>query len=687
LFQKIIINSPWYYFLICSLVGFAFAFILYFKNKKNVDVPKKINTSLLILRFFSTALITFLLLNIFLKQIKNETQNPSVLLAIDNSSSITALSDSTFIKNEFLKKLEFLKKNIGENFTVKTILFGSKTELKDQPDFKEKETDIENLINDVENNYSNQNIGALIISSDGIYNKGSNPIYGIEKLGYPVYTIAMGDTSEVKDVALQKINHNQVAYLGNNFPIEVVTSAKNFKGKEVLITISHNAQKIAQQIVKINSDNFLSTSNFTINASVSGVQRYIVNTTILEGEKNILNNSQSFVVEVIDNREKVLLLANYPHPDVTAIKDAILNSTTYEIEYGVSSEFKKPIKPYILVILHGFDNTNQSLMNDCKNNSLPVWVINPSITENLAGVKIGASLNKFNDADPAINKSFGLFNMSDEFKKFVNELPPLKTFFGNYSLSNSANSLINQKIGVVETENPILIFNESNSIKNAVLIGDGIWRWKLSDFAEHGNTNLFNELISKSIQYLAVKSDKSFFRITAPKICNENESIELGAEVYNKSYELITEPDVVLTLTNSNKKTFNYTFSKTSNSYKLNIGLLPAGEYRYEAKVKVNNDLFVKNGIIVVKEVVSEKINTVANHQLLFQLANKTGGKLFYPNQLDKLQLEILNNQLIKPITYSQTITNPLIELKWIIFILIGLLSIEWFIRKRFIII
>ena len=218
MFQKIIINSPWYYFLICLLVGFAFAFILYFKNKKNVDVPKKINTSLLILRFFSTALITFLLLNIFLKQIKNETQNPSVLLGIDNSSSITALSDSTFIKNEFLKKLEFLKKNIGENFTVKTILFGSKTELKDQPDFKEKETDIENLINDVENNYSNQNIGALIISSDGIYNKGSNPIYGIEKLGYPVYTIAMGDTSEVKDVALQKINHNQVAYLGNNFP-------------------------------------------------------------------------------------------------------------------------------------------------------------------------------------------------------------------------------------------------------------------------------------------------------------------------------------------------------------------------------------------------------------------------------------------------------------------------------------
>lgn len=687
MFSKIIINSPWYYFLICLLVGFAFAFILYFKNKKNVDVPKKINTTLLVLRFLSVSVITFLLLNIFLKQVKNDTQNPTILVAIDNSSSITALADSLFVKNEFLKKLEALKKNIGENFTVKTILFGNKTLLAEQPTFTEKETDIENLISDIENNYSNQNIGALIIASDGIYNKGANPIYGIEKLGYPVYTIAMGDTNEVKDVSIQKINHNQVAYLGNNFPLEVITSAKNFSGKEILVSVNHNSQKIAQQTVKINSDNFLSTTNFTINAAIAGLQRYVVNTTILEGEKNILNNSQSFIVEVIDNREKILLLANTPHPDVAAIKDAILNSTTYEVEYGLASDFKKPIKPYSLVIVHGFNTTNQNLIIDCENNNIPVWLINPTITEGLNGVKISASLNKFNDAEPAINKNFGLFTISDELKKITKDLPPLKTFFGNYSLSNSANSLINQRIGVVETENPILLFNEKNGVKNAVLIGDGLWRWKLRDFAEHTNTNLFNELISKSIQYLSVKSDKSFFRITAPKMCNENESIELGAEVYNKSYELITEPDVVLTLTNTDKKTFNYTFSKTSNAYKLNIGLLGAGEYKYEAKVKVNNELFVKQGLIVVKEIVSEKINTVANHQLLFQLANKTGGKLIYPNQLEKLQNEILNNQLIKPITYTQTTTNPLIELKWIIIILIGLLSIEWFLRKRYIII
>ena len=687
MFSKIIVNSPWYYFVICLLLGLGFALLLYFKNKKNIDVPKKISNTLLVIRFLTVSCIAFLLLNIFLKQVNNQTQNPTILVAIDNSSSMVALADSSFVKNEFLKKLNTFNKNISKNFTVKTILFGSKTQVVDAPTFTEKETDIENLISDVENNYSNQNIGALIIASDGIYNKGANPIYAIEKLGYPVYTIAMGDTNEIKDVAVQKINYNQIAYLGNNFPIEVLVSAKNFIDKEINVSVLHNTQKIAQQTIKITANNFLSTCNFTINAGVSGVQRYVVTTTILDGEKNSLNNSQQFINEVIDNREKILILANAPHPDVAAIKDAILNSTTYEVEYDLASDFKKPIKPYSLVIIHGFSTPNQPLINDCKINNVPVWIVNPITTENLNGLKISASLNKFNDAEPTINKTFGLFTVSDELKKLMKELPPLKTFFGNYSLSNGANSLINQRIGLIETENPILIFNEINGLKNAIFIGDGLWRWKLRDFSEHTNTNLFNELISKSIQYLSVKSDKSFFRITAPKICNENETIELGAEVYNKSYELITEPDVVLTLTNSDKKKFNYTFSKIQNAYKLNIGLLPAGEYKYEAKTKVNNELFVKQGLIVVKEIISEKINTVANHNLLFQLAAKTGAKLVYPNTLDTLEKEILNNQLIKPITYSQTTTNPLIELKWLVFIIFALLSIEWFIRKRYLII
>ena len=685
MFSKIIINSPWYFILLSLVLSASLALWLYYKNKKNTEATKGILVTMGVLRFFGIFFISLLLLSVFFKRLQNETENPIVLLAFDNSTSIVSAADSVFLKSTFQTEVEKLREHLTEKYEVKTLLFGTKAEsTPKKPSFTDKETDIENLISEIENNYSNQNIGALILISDGIYNKGANPVYSAEKLGYPIYTIATGDTNEIRDVLIQKVNHNQVAYAGNNFPVDVVLNAKKFIGKEVNVTLLQGAVEKGKQTIKINSDNFLSTCHFTLTAAGIGVAKYTAKISVLDGEKNSANNSQAFVVEVIDNKEKILLLGENPHPDIAAIKDVVLNSSNYEIEYALSQNFNKTLKPYSLVIFHGYSSAQTQLLNQCKNDLIPFWIINPLSPEGLPGIKISGAIGRYNDSEPIIENSFGLFTISAEFKKFANDLPAVKTFFGNYSLGNGSNALINQRIGSIETENPILFFTEMNGFKSAVFLGDGLWKWKFRDFAEHNNHNLFNELISKSIQYLSVKSDKSFFRVTSPKIINENTEIELGAEVYNKSYEAITEPDVTLILTNSDNKKFNYTFSKTTNAYKLNVGILPPGEYRYEASVKNNNELFVKQGVFAVKEVVSEKINTVANHQLLFQLSNRTEGKFYYPIDLQKLENDLLTNERIKPITYSQISTSSLIDLKWLFWIILGLFTAEWFFRKRF---
>jgi hypothetical protein len=64
------------------------------------------------------------------------------------------------------------------------------------------------------------------------------------------------------------------------------------------------------------------------------------------------------------------------------------------------------------------------------------------------------------------------------------------------------------------------------------------------------------------------------------------------------------------------------------------------------------------------------------------QLAFKNNGKLFYPNQLDQLSDSLLSNPNIKTITYSHKDISELIDLKIIFFILLVLLSLEWFVRK-----
>ena len=273
--------------------------------------------------------------------------------------------------------------------------------------------------------------------------------------------------------------------------------------------------------------------------------------------------------------------------------------------------------------------------------------------------------------------------VSNELKNSVNEWPAIQCNFGSFKLANGSYALMNQRIGVVNTETPLFVFNETNGLKTGSFFGDGLWRWKLRDFLDHDSHQLFNELIHKTVQYLSTKADKSFFRVYTKKIIYENEPINFTAELYNQSYELISEPDVTLVLTNEKNNHFNFAFSKKQNNYQLTAGQFPSGEYTYEANAKVGDKVYKKTGNIIIKEIISEKINTLANHSLLYQLSKESGGKLVYKNELDQLQESILKNDSIKSISYLQKQITDLINLKWIFALIIALLTTEWYIRKQ----
>lgn len=682
--SELILNSPWYFYALSLLPAAIVSYWLYGKNKATGETAVGTRSVLFGLRFLSTFLVCLLLLNIFLRRTLNQTENPIVVFAFDNSASMLSAKDSSDIKNGFLDRFNELKKNISQKYAVKNVLFGNEgRESEALPDFKDKETDLESLFDVLENNYSGANIGALVVVSDGINNRGSAPTGVASKHGFPVFTIATGDTTENRDVYIKKIEHNQVAYLGNNFPAEVVINAKKAKGSTILAELYENTVLRGEQKLLCNTDNFSGVCSFTMNAAKPGTVKYTVKLKPLDGEKNSANNVQSFVVEIIDNREKLLILAQSPHPDIAALRQSLEDPGNYEVTTAYYESGLPPLKPYSLVILHGYTSKFVSAINECRSSAVPFWIVNPGEHDNLPGIKINGGLGRTNDAEPYPEKTFGLFGISGDLQRFSNSLPAVKVAFGNYQSQNGIQVLLKQKLSDVETDYPLLYFGETEGLKYGVFAGDGLWRWKFRDYSEHSNTLLFGELVHKCVQYLSVKNDKSFFRLTPPRIIDENQDAEFGAEVYNKSYQPITEPDVNLKLINQNGESFNYVFSKAPGFYKLNVGKPGPGEYSYEASVKQDGELMIKKGSFTVREIVAERINSVANHALLSQLATRSGGKMFGTTQLKELERELMNNESIKPVTYSQRSVSPLIELKWLFFVVLVLFALEWWIRKR----
>ncbi|MFL5752908.1 MAG: hypothetical protein ACJ76F_05830 [Bacteroidia bacterium] len=671
--------------LLCVLLGAAYGGILYFRNRKNKDLSKVLSGILFFLRSILVSFLAFFLLSPLLKNVVTEQEKPLIIIAQDNSASLANGKDSAYIKGEYRQNLKKLLTDLSSDYEVRSYIFDNVVKPSADFNLEGKESDYSALFDEIENNFSNRNLGAVIVAGDGLFNKGNNPVYRSSGLKFPIYTIALGDTTPVKDILIKRIDHNQVAYLGNKFPADITIDARKLKGTNATLSINKDGKKLADQKILVNSDNFTQTFSFVFDADKPGLQKYTAFVSYAENEQNRTNNIQSFIIDVIDNREKILILAAAPHPDIAAIKESIEANQNYEVESYLMQDFNKPVKPYSLVILDQVQMNSASssrVVNEMAANNTPYFLISSNSSDKLPGVNISGSAGKYTDAEAVYDKGFSLFTISDELKNYFRNFPAVKTSIGNYTVANSINTLVKQRVGIVETDNPLLCFNTVNEQKAGMFLGDGLWRWKLRDYADHENHNLFNELISKIVQYLSVKADKSFFRIYAKKIINENEAMEMDAEVYNNSYELINDPEVSIVITNENKKNFNYTFSKTAKGYKLNAGMFPPGEYSYEAKVKIADKLYNYKGMFSVRELVAEKVNTVADHQLMYQLAERSGGKMFYPNQLDELRKTLESKEEIKTITYTQKKLSDLIDIKWIFFLILGLLSLEWFIRK-----
>ena len=689
--MDLITEQPIWYTILCLALGAGYSFFLYRKDKLLQDVSLWLRWLLAFFRFAVTSLLAFFLLSPLLKTIFREVEKPIIVIAQDNSESLLINNDSVYYEKEYQNQFNELSKELSKKYDVKTYSFGSGISEDVNFDFSEKQTDLSAVFDEIYNRYSNRNVGAIILATDGIYNKGANPLYS-SKLKMPVYAIALGDTSVKKDLILKKVAHNRLAYLGNFFPFEAIVEAKRLKGNRANLKVTRGSQTIFTQIIEIDRELFSIKIPIQIEAKQTGIQRYTVRLSELEGEISHANNTQHIFIDVLDARQKILLLATVPHPDVAAIRQSIESNENYEVEVHLAADFTKSFKDYSMVILHQMPAsglTRNKIINAVKAELLPVLVIlGGSVSVNRleglqTGLQITANRGKTSDSQGIVDKNFNLFTISAAARNYINQFPPLQTPFGNYKTSNSANIFLRQKIGLVETDYPLMLFNSVNGQKTGIIVGDGIWRWRLSDFAQHGNHEIFNEIISKTVQYLAAKEDKSHFRVSSKDNFLENESVIFDAEVYNESYELVNDVEVNIEIINEEEKKFPYAFSKTSKAYRLNAGNFPVGEYQYEAKIRLGEKVLIEKGEFTVSAIQVESVNTVADHQLLYNLAKKHGGEMLLPHEMNKLPQLLEQRGDIKPVIYTQKKLRDLINLKWVFFLLLGLLSLEWFVRKR----
>ncbi len=682
----------WFIFLLAILIASAgIAFLLYFRNKYIKELPKLQIRFLMVLRFLSFFGISFLLLSPFIKNLKKITQNPIIITAWDNSASIKATPDSAKIETEIIQLKNTISSELSQRYSLVDYAFGENTGAAEEIDFSEKKSDYSEMIGTVSNNHFNENVGALIITGDGIYNQGKNPLNLAGEINFPIYTIGIGDTTEIADSRIQNIRVNRTSFSGNRFPVEIDAQFSKLKGIPLKLSVIQDNNELASVIVTPPNQNYFYSHEFILEAGNAGLKHFLVKLESAENERNTKNNIAEFVINVLETKQKILILSDGWHPDIGAIKNTLDLQKTYDVSVFTEEPYPSNLSDYNLLVLNQLPTSGKSaaaIIQNAETNRIPVlFVIGnrtflPQLNAMAQGAKILPLAGSGEEAQGTLNKTYATFNLSESFREVLPKFPPLQVSFADYELDAGFTPLFYQKIMNIETAKPLVATGNINGRKTGFIFGEGIWRWRLFDYYLNQNQSNFNELVNQLIQYLALRENEDNFIIEFNPVYAEIDDIILSAELYNDAYERINSEEISIEIKNEKDEEFNFTFDVQGDNYYLNTGHLPTGDYTFIAQVTIGNETFNETGKFTVTPVNFENMVTRANYNVLYQLAAQSGGKFYLPSEINELILELENSNRLKASSYFQEMIHEFLDLKWLFFVVLLLLSVEWFLRK-----
>ena len=666
---------PIYYSVLCILLGVIYAYFLYRKNR---FFSKKLTTVLFVFRALVVSVLFFLLLNPLSSVTETIEERPIIILAQD--ASVSTSSDSSDYQN-----LINLKNKLSSDFDVITYNYSDQIKEGFTTDKTGSSTNISQLLDEVDLKHSGRNLTGVVLSWDGLYNQGSNPLSHKIAKSIPFYTIPLGDTSVLKDVRISEIQHNEISFLGNTAPVKVNIQTEKCKGEYITIKLFSEEKLIERKKLKINSNSEFVKTDFTIKNSSLGLHKYKVVVSSVSNEKSIENNSRSFYVEVLDSKYKILILYDAIHPDISAIKSVLDKNKNYEIEKEKLSDFNSNYDKYNLVIYFAFSDNKLEKLEKLKSSDVSLLLlVGPNSVSKLnylypSGKVVGK--NKSQEVTASYNADFSKFNVSTNLQNYLTDLPPLLSPFGTYNQSLNSKIVLYQKIGLYTTEKPLIIVDNNSEKKYSVVYSEGLWKWKINDRNDNNLHQNFDELFSKIAQFLLIKEDKSRFRINYDKKIIQGKDMNFFAEYYNENYELNNEKDVSLHIKNKDGVIYDYVFSKNTNSsYFLRVSSLSEGSYSFIAEYN-NSEQIVKGEFTILPKQIESKIST-ANHQILYQLSTESNAHMFDDFNTDQIVDTLKNNPLNKTLLHTSEKVKSVINIKWILILILLFILIEMVVRR-----
>jgi len=667
--------------ILAAIVSLGFVVFKYFVGAKK----RTRNTYfLLALRFVSIFVLLLLLINPKITKQDFEIEKPQLLLAIDQSASIDYLekADSVRLFADYLTNHPKLQ----ERFSIQTYGFGKELHRleTDTIEFNRSQTNIAMAMTELEKlNSSKQS--AIVLLTDGNQTLGEDFQYFTSKETSGIFPVVVGDTTAQLDLFISNLNVNKYAFLNNKFPVEVIINYSGNLPVQSKFEVKSGNSVLFSKLIDFNSENNSEIIATTLTANKLGTFLYEAVITPLTSEKNTINNSKKFGVEVIDERTSVLILTSVSHPDLGMLKKSIERNEQRQATIEFIKDYDKIKLPdFQLIILYQPNNKFKSVFEDIKIRNLNSLLITGTQTD--WGFLNSAQQNFSKDYSAQSQEIFAIYNENYTQFQFENigfsKFPPLVDAFGTLTFKSETSSpILFQQIEGVATNFPLLATFLNNSSKQAVLFGENIWKWRAESFINTRSFDQFDTFTGKLVQYLSATQKRDRLTFESEPLYLENEEMLISAQYFDQNYQFDPNGQLVIKLENlSSNEVLETQMLQGNKQFKFYIENLSEGDYSFEIKEKTSG--ISRSGTFSILGFNVERQFSSANLSKLQNLAKNNLAGLYFLNNYEDLVTALIADNRFVTVQKNREKTLSLISWKFLLGLLVLSLSTEWFIRK-----
>ena len=731
--------------LLVLIVLLAAVFVYFIYLRPRVRLSKRTTATLIALRVALLTILVTLLLRPVVVVSSVIPRSSYVAILVDDSVSMklrdmpdgntridtvkqSLLANGT---NSFLNRLDAKFKTSLYGFA------GALSRLKGANDlFAEGRTsDLAGALDETIKRSSGMPLSAVVLATDGASNVPRDFAATLRELrarDIPVFTVGVGNTARPMDAELTRINMPRRVLVGSRVNIETYVGLSSYQATKVLIAVREDGRAIKTEETNLRG-NDTQAVNLEITPTTPGIHRYTVEITPLDGELTVENNKQDALVEVISGPLRLLHVEGEPRWELGKIRESLAlnekNIVLVSLQRTGENKFYRQGIASQNELATGFPVTEEELFaydglvigsveagffTADQLRSIEAFVARrgggllaiggrlafdggkykgTTIDDLLPVTLTGGPTDDATSFAPVYKplltgagQSHPITRLQDDRganQKAWNELPPISVSQVLANVKPGASVLLEARRveGSGSQTAPLLVQQRYGRGQTLALTASDTWRWRMRmDSKNNAHETFWRQMlryvVSGTPRQIEIGAERDVYAM--------DDTINIVADVRDKRFNPVSDANAIARVTKPSGTIVDVPLTFTTlNSVNTYAGQFKAdelGEHRIELTgTSAGLGTLSAKSSVLVSDLNREYYSAAQNSDLLKRIAAETGGKYFTPAEAESL----LDDLVYRQTPYSERVTKDLWDMPVNFMLIVGLLSAEWFLRKR----